>query len=159
MKPIIPPPPVVTIEDLFASFKPGPYVAHVRQPGGNLGPGTQNLSVVSLNKRLREAGFSPIAWAGSETRLLEAGVTVTAEPDAYVSAKHKTPGMADPKKHLWAPTWAVLVTEADPCNEAARDWALSHAVKDDEFRAALETVAGVGDRRKMADFIMAMWEP
>lgn len=124
---------------------------------------------------LHEQGLHRIRWAGSVARLREAGIAIVEKSfdrdsvpsgnfqPAWVKqrdgdkAREGHAGTED--LSYWAPRWAVLVAEAEPCNEAARTWALERAVRDSMFRDALMTVAALGDIGKMAAFVMAQWEP
>ncbi len=111
----------------------------------------------SPNRRLRDHGLLPVKWAGTVNRLRRAGVQVEKHPEAFVSAR-PIPGQRQEPAVEWAPRWAVLVAEADPCAEEARDWALDRAANDEDFKLALETIAALGgDRFKMAGFVMAQW--
>jgi hypothetical protein len=121
---------------------------------------------LSANRALREQGMLPLRWAGSRARLEAHGIKVETRTDAVVTDAHEdVPGRVangDSDESLWAPRWAVLVVEAEPCNEGAVDWALARAVKDADFRDALDTIAAMATeqaRRRMADYVMEIWEP
>lgn len=116
------------------------------------------------NRALRARGLAPVAWQGTATLLKEVGITTESHPDAYTKQK-QIPGQVLTEVEVsstWAPLWAVLVAEAEPCSETCRMWALRKAVADDEFRAALETIAALASskaRRRMADYLVEVWEP
>lgn len=127
-------------------------------------------ATASNAKQLRDQGWLPVKWKGAIRRLQELGIEVQKREDARVAATKDIPGTASegqaagtPIVMHWAPRWAVLVYEAEPCNETARDWALERAAKDEEFRQALETIATLsenqGTRERMANYIMELWEP
>lgn len=78
------------------------------------------------------------------------------KPVAHV---HSTGIPGGDERDWWAPAWAVLLIEAEPCSEQAREQAIERATRDTEFRDALMTIAGFDDRKKMADFIHEHWEP
>lgn len=112
----------------------------------------------SPNRRLRDAGLLPLKWMGTEQRLKRVGIRVERHPEARTSGAGPRMSSHPSLNDAWGPAWAVLVAEADPCGEEARDWALERAVKDETFRAALEAIAALeGNRVKMAAFIMGQW--
>lgn len=112
----------------------------------------------------------PLKWAGTRARLKELGIEIQRHEDARVAGTG-IPGTlgAGPAAgeagtevtSWWAPRWAVLVCEADPCNDDAKDWALARAVAEEEFKNTLDTIAMLADvteaRVKMAAFVMEMW--
>lgn len=115
---------------------------------------------VSANRKLREQGLVPCKWVTTAAFLREHGVTVEDHPEAD-TAESDIPGTLD-ESTLWAPRWAVLVAEAEPCNEEAKTQALTRARNDPSIAEALDAVARLAEadaRRKMADFIMELWEP
>lgn len=124
------------------------------------------MSNVRLEDRLRADGMLSVKWSGTVTRLRNFGIKVEKHDDAVVSTL-SIPGMVPPAKgngtkgtrSWWAPAWAVLVSEAEPLAEEARDWALEKGALDDDFRAALEVITTFGDRKRMAEFVQELWEP
>ncbi len=119
----------------------------------------------TANRKLRDSGLLPIRWDGTVARLRDVGIKVESHTDVDASPSRS---MAIPGQNMqntwWGPRWAVLVAEADPCNETAKDWALAHAAANEEFRDALDTIArligdGARPRQKIADFVMEMWTP
>ncbi len=153
------------LADLFPmkNGQPNPSFTGRASPG----PNVQNVprdKPPTLNRRLRDAGLLPIRWDGTLSRLRDVGVPVESHPEveeSWVSGGKSIPGQ-NLQNTWWAPRWAVLVAEADPCSEDAKDWALAHAYRDEEFRDALDSLArliadGQRPRQKMADFVMAEW--
>lgn len=115
---------------------------------------------VSENSKLRGRGLLPCKWTTTAHVLRAHGIVVEDHPEAY-TAKADTPGMLS-MSVLWAASWAVLVAEAEPCNEDAKAQVLRLAASNTEFRDALDTIARLSDedaRRKMADFVMELWNP
>lgn len=119
----------------------------------------RGLASKTLNRKLREDGLMPVTWKGTVARLREGGIEVKLEKSVPVAPLVR-PGSREGERAHWAPAWAVLVAEAEPCNETAREWALRHAVENPEFAAELDTLARLGcDRRKMGEYVMERWEP
>ena len=122
---------------------------------------------LTANRRLRNAGWLPIRWHGTLTRFRELGIEIQVHRDTFVQRhdgqgfgkQDRAPGRITGEDDHWGPAWAVLVAEAEPCNETARDWALARGAIDNEFRDALMTIAIYGDRRRMADYVMEVWNP
>jgi hypothetical protein len=114
----------------------------------------------SPNRQLRDEGWLPIKWAGTISRFKELGIEVKDRPDIFTKPGDR-PGATTGGEagSLWGPRWAVLVAEAEPCNEDARDWALARGALDEEFRDGLMTVALFGDRSRMATYVMEVWQP
>ncbi len=123
---------------------------------------------VSENKALRAKGLLPLRWVGSAARLRALGIEVQEHKDAVVrdASGKGIPGRLsttdrEPASY-WAARWAVLVVEAEPCNDRAVEWALTRALQDEDFRASLDTIAMMASedaKGKMADYVMEMWEP
>lgn len=122
--------------------------------------------MTTKNQQLREAGYLPVKWKGTVARLKALGIEVQKRDDAR-TASSSNPAAAGgggvSVTSYWAPRWAVLVSEAEPCNETAREWALEEATKNEPMRQALETISRLTDnvaaRAKMADYIMEIWTP
>jgi hypothetical protein len=110
-------------------------------------------------------GLLPLRWASTLDRLRKVGIVVESHwciPSRRLA--HAGIGGQDTSNSLWAPRWAVLIAEADPCNDEARDQALTRARRDSHFLEAVDALAQLlddhGNRRaRMADFIMETWEP
>ena len=113
------------------------------------------------NARLRATGLLPVRLAGTIARLREAGVPF-AKSNAHVHAS-KLPG-ASPSGY-WAPGWAVMICEAEPVADAARDWAMAEALRNEDFKRAIDALVRLVDPAKrtlsmtIADFIMEAWTP
>lgn len=133
--------------------KPNPLFKGSFPPAGEPG----------ANQRLRDRGLLPIKWQGTITRFRELGIPITEDAEAFVKTSTRPGAMPGGVGSSWGPRWAVLVAEADPCNEDARDAMLRRAVADPEVKAALETIAVLADnglaRQKMADYVMELWNP
>lgn len=115
---------------------------------------------VTENLALRDRGLAPCVWVATKVMLQDYGIPTEEHPEAVTQAG-RIPGQTG-EIATWGPRWAVLVVEADPCNEAAKHQALERAMRDDEFRDALDTISRLAEkqaRRKMADYLMEMWEP
>lgn len=135
------------------------------QPNPNFVGRVGVANVQTENAKLRANGMLPLRWDGARHMLKEAGVPVE-QKNAYVEQyKKDIPGQVAVVGDLgwWAPRWAVLLVEGEPCNDDAREWALAKAMSDPEFKGALEAFATLADgkraREQMAEFVMAQWEP
>lgn len=112
---------------------------------------------------LQERGLAPCVWVATKLMLLAYRVPTEEHPNVFTRMGNagQNPAMTG-EIATWGPRWAVLVVEADPCNEQAKHQALERAMRDSEFRDALDTISRLAEkqaRRKMADYLMEMWEP
>ena len=86
-----------------------------------------------LNKMVAK-GLAPIRWAGTEERLREVGIRITTTQPIFVGGQ--------PNNHAtkFAPIWAVLICEAEPLSEEAREWALAQAMNGGEVKDAIDVM-------------------
>lgn len=73
----------------------------------------------------------------------------------------------------FAPAWAVYVLEAEPCNDAAREQFMERVKEEPDLSEAIDLLirtlpmkheegtpaASTALRRKIADYILELWEP
>lgn len=128
-------------------------------PGRAAAKKPAQATTLSANRELREHGMLPVKLSVTVKRFKELGIAVEKRDDARVVR----PGGGSEVTSWWAPRWAVLVSEASPCNDAAIDAALVRGARDAEFAAAIDTIGSLADvkraREKVADYIMEFWEP
>jgi hypothetical protein len=145
--------------------------ARVASTGVPIVTAVQTSKFKPMEQLLREQGLMPVRWPSARVRLSEAGIP----PRTYSSVKTgyagplATPGI-DLSNKWWAPSWAVLVAECDPCKDEAKVWMLKRAVREPEVKAQLEALAtlmlksfvpteSVGVRTRFADVVMELWNP
>lgn len=115
------------------------------------------------NEQLRAQGWLPCVWKGSIPALQAAGIEIRKRARAQDAPVRSIVGQIRGLTDFWAPRWAVLTVEAEPCSDEAREQLLRRAVADPMVKAALESMAALipddKARAQMATFVMTMWEP
>lgn len=111
---------------------------------------------------MSRAGFTPIRWGYTVNRLKALGVSCIQGKSKRDPRDSIIPGHS--KKLMFAPTWAVLIAEAEPVQDAVIAWALSRALTDETFRRAIETIimlntTSARPRATVASYILEMWKP
>lgn len=118
---------------------------------------------ILTNSQLRERGWLPCVWKGSVPALKAAGIKLRARASTRDPMTRPIAGQITGLTDYWAPRWAVLTVEAEPCNDEARTQLLRRAMTDPMVKAALQSMAALIDgdkaRAQMATFVMSMWEP
>lgn len=120
-----------------------------------------------LRRELADLDYIHVDNDAQAARLRALGVDVRTADTSLIGAMDSEGGSGQPRFDLetWAPRWAVTLDRRDTAvHNSVAEWATTHAVQNEEFRAALIAIFRLGGLRAFVDFVnmqpgaLAAWE-